>query len=168
MADKVIDSSTAEAGTEEQNKDQTQSTTDTTEDTSADGSTVDEVDYSTLEPEVRSVEDTAIEEDETDDSIDEDERKTLDSRIQKHLTPIQKQIQRQNNEIEVNAFLVENPELSKYKPAIMKYVEHPAYSKIPIAVIGAYISSKDQQKIGASKEREASRRAKETRSATSS
>jgi hypothetical protein len=165
MADEIINENSA--GTDDTASDEGQvdkSTENEAKEESSDTAEDDgEIDFTALEPEVRTAQEIADDKaEEDDDSMDEDERKAIDSRIQKQLTPIQKQIQRQNDEIEVNGFLVDNPEYSKYKPAIMKFIGHSAYKNIPVSAIAAIVSSKDSQRIGAAKERAAAAKVKGT------
>ena len=47
-----------------------------------------------------------------------------------------------------------HPEEGKYRSSIIKFATHPSYSDIPIHNIAAIVTAKDQQKIGAQKERE--------------
>jgi hypothetical protein len=126
-----------------------------------DGEEEDDFNPDDYEPDTRG-EDEKKKDDEED--IDDEDEKTISKIVDKKLSPLQQKIREQNDEIEVNTFLQDNPEYSKYKPAIMKYVKHEAYQRIPIANIAAIVSSKDMQKIGARKEREAQKKVASTKS----
>jgi len=132
------------------------------DDSSKDDEEDDDINPDDYDPEVRKEAKKDEDEDE-DDDLDPDDKKTISKVIDKRLSPVEQQIQRQNDEIEINNYLVENPEMSKYKPVMLKYLQHPAYSNIPVKNIAAMVASKDMQKLGAKKEREASRKANETR-----
>lgn len=95
--------------------------------------------------------------------MDPEDKKRIDKLIEKRVTPVQQQLQQQNDELEVNTYLLEHPEYGKYKGAILKYVAHPAYAQIPVKNIAAMVSADDMQKLGAQKEREAQRKVAETR-----
>lgn len=119
-----------------------------------------------IEPEVRNPvkTDTKDEKDKSED-IDPEDEVTIGRVVDKRLATVNEklnQIEQIRNETEVNSFLQGNPEYSKYKNSILKHVAHPAYTNIPIGNIAAMIASKDQQKIGAQKERAAAAAAKAT------
>jgi hypothetical protein len=63
----------------------------------------------------------------------------------------------------VDQFVAEKPEFAKYKPVILKYLQHPVYSKIPVKNIAAMVASNDLLKLGAKKEREAQAKADATK-----
>jgi len=96
------------------------------------------------------------EKEDEDDDIDPEDKKTISKIVDKKVGKLQ-------DEVEVNAFLVDKPEMAKYKPLILRYVKHPAYSNIPIKNIAAIVASEDMQKIGARKEREAQQQANNTK-----
>lgn len=97
--------------------------------------------------------------------IDPDDAKTIGSIVEKQTAGVKKQLQDTADRLEVDAFIQEKPEFSKYKSTILKYVQHPVYSKIPVKNIAAMVASDDLLKIGAKKEREAQARADSTKSA---
>ena len=66
------------------------------------------------------------------------------------------------DQIEVDSFIRDNPEYSKYRAAALKYMKNSSYNNIPAHNIMAIVASRDQQKIGAKKEREAAEQAKST------
>jgi hypothetical protein len=122
------------------------------------------------EPEVRNKEEEKDDGkgDEDEDDLDPDDKKTINKIIDKKLSPLQQKIQRQNDEIDVNSYIVDNPEYAKYKPTMLKYLAHPAYKNIPVKNIASIVAGNDLQKLGAKKEREAAKKAKATRSKESS
>lgn len=91
-----------------------------------------------------------------DGDIDPDDEKTI-SKV------VDKKLRQQQDQAELNAFIVENPEFSKYKTAIETYMKHPTYNNIPVANIAAIVAHKDLMKLGAQKEREAQKRASDTK-----
>lgn len=101
--------------------------------------------------------------DEDDEDLDIDDKKAINKVIDQKLTPLQKQIQKQNDEIEVNSYIVDNPELAKYKPVILKYMNNSAYKNVPVKNIAAIVSANEMQRIGARKERDAARKANNTK-----
>lgn len=101
--------------------------------------------------------------DEGDDDLDEETRKKIDKRVDKRLSPYEQKIQRQNDEIEVNTFIIDNPEFKRYKKVALKHLEDPAYRNIPVENIMAMVAHKDLLKLGAEKERAAQKKAKQTK-----
>lgn len=95
------------------------------------------------------------EEGEDDEEILPEDKKVISKVVSDALTPIQKQLQDQADRAELNNFISEQPEFAKYKTVIEVYMRHPAYRNIPVKNIAAIVASKDLQKIGAQKEREA-------------
>ena len=108
-----------------------------------------------IEPETREKIEEPKKDKEDDEEVDSDDEKIISKVIDKKLSPLTKKIQQQNDEIEVNSYIVDNPEMAKYKPLILKYITHPAYKNIPVKNIANMVSANDQQKIGAEKERKA-------------
>lgn len=101
--------------------------------------------------------------DDEDDGIDPDDKKTIGKIVDKRVGKLDKRIQDQQDEIDVNTFVLEKPEMSKYKPVILKYMKHPAYSNIPVKNIASMVASEDLQKLGAKKERIAQKNADDTK-----
>jgi hypothetical protein len=95
--------------------------------------------------------------------MDPEDKKRIDKLIEKRITPVQQQLKQQNDEVEVNTYLLDHPEYGKYKGAILKYVAHPAYAQIPVKNIAAMVAADDMQKLGAQKEREAQKKIAETK-----
>ena len=111
----------------------------------------------------KEIKESSSSDDEDDDDVDPDDVMAINKVVDKKLGPLQQQIQQQNDEIEVNSYIVNNPEYAKYKPVILKYIASPAYSNIPVKNIAAIVAVNDMQKIGAKKEREASNKANSTK-----
>lgn len=120
--------------------------------------------FDDIEVETRSKEDKNIDDkDKEEEDVDPEDEKTIGKIVDKRLNPIQERIQRQNDELEVNDYLMDNPDLKAYKPVMLKYLSHPAYKNIPVANIAAIVASKDLMKLGAKKEREAQSKANATK-----
>lgn len=130
------------------------------------------IDPDKIEPETRTPkgkeEDEPKDEDEPEDDDDEpvlDQKhvnKLIKKGVQEGLTKERQEIQRLKDEAEVTSFIADKPEFKKYKGAMLKYLEHPAYANITVENIAAIVSAKDQQELGAQKEREAAKKAKDT------
>lgn len=102
---------------------------------------------------------------EDDDDIDPEDAARIGKVVEKRLAPlseVQKQLRDIQDSQEVDAFIRVKPEFSKYRESIIKHVQHPAYSNIPVHNIAAMVASKDLMRMGAEQEREAQRKAKET------
>ena len=122
-----------------------------------------DIDLDDFTPETR-IEEEKKKDEKEDEDLDPDDEKTISKVVDKKLSPLQTQIQKQNNEIEANSYIVDNPEFAKYKPVILKYMTHSSYKNIPVKNIAAIVSANDMQKIGASKERVATKKAADTKS----
>lgn len=128
-----------------------------------------EIDLDTIEPETRTkaeikADDKKEKEADDPDLDPEDEKrisKVLDKRLGGYEAKLAR-VQKLENEAEVNGFLSGKPEFTKYKATILKYMDHPSYSNIPAHNIAAIVASKDLMKMGAQKEREAAKQAKDT------
>lgn len=94
-----------------------------------------------------------------DDDIDADDAARIEKIIAKKYGGDVEGIKKQ---MAIDSFFNVHPEYGKYKGAAQKYLNHPIYAGLPIQNIVAIVSSKDQQKIGAQKEREAQRKVAET------
>ena len=119
-----------------------------------------------IEPETRGKkEDEEPEGDEEpEEGVPDDEKvisKIVDKKL-KGVSSITKELQEIKDRQEVDSFINAKPEFGKYRDTILKHVAHPAYKNIPVHFIAAAIASKDMQKLGAQKEREAAKKAKET------
>jgi len=119
------------------------------------------------EPEVRGEtkkkEEEADEEDQEEDEISPEDEKTIGKIVDKRVGDKLSQIQKIQDESEVDAFIRAKPEYGKYRNSMLKYMSHEAYKNIPVHNIAAIVSARDLQKIGAQKEREAQRKANETK-----
>jgi len=107
-------------------------------------------------------------EEDEEEEVDPEDEVAIGKVVDKKTAELKKQILDQSNVVEVDALIRDNPELNKYRGVILKHMEHPSYSNIPARNIAAMVSSEDQQKIGAKKERDAAKKAKETQGGGSS
>ncbi len=119
-----------------------------------------------VDPDKIEVETRKKDEDKVDygEEIDPDDIKTIGSIVEKQTLGLKKQLQETQDRVEVEAFIQEKPEFAKYRPIIMKYLQHPVYSKIPVKNIASMVAANDLMKLGAKKEREAQIKADATRS----
>lgn len=97
------------------------------------------------------------------EDIDADDVKTIGTIVEKQTAGVKKALQDAQDRLEVDSFVQDKPEFAKYKPVILKYLQHPIYSKIPVKNIAAMVASSDLVKLGAKREREAQDRANSTR-----
>lgn len=97
------------------------------------------------------------------DDIDKDDVNTIGKILEKQTAGTKKQMQTIADRLEVDTFIQERPEFTKYKPAILKYLENPVWNQIPIKYIASAVASDDLMKIGARKEREAQSKANATK-----
>jgi hypothetical protein len=118
------------------------------------------IDVEKLEVETRKFDDTKVE---YGEDIDAEDIKTIGTIVEKQTAGVKKQLQDTIDRQEVDSFIAEKPEYAKYKPVILKYLQHPVYSKIPVKNIAAIVASNDLMKIGAKKEREAQKKADDTK-----
>ncbi len=120
----------------------------------------DELDLTKLEIETRQRGEEKIE---YPEDIDPDDVKTIGTIVEKQTASVKKALQEAQDRAEVDAFVQERPEFAKYKPVILKYLQHPVYSSIPVKNIAAIVASNDLLKLGAVKEREAQAKADSTK-----
>ncbi|MBM3283169.1 hypothetical protein FJY90_02850 [Candidatus Gottesmanbacteria bacterium] len=102
-----------------------------------------------------------------EDEIDPDDERTIVRVVNKQMEALKgrfAEVDRLKDETEVDAFLRDNKDYTKYRAIILKYMTHPAYKNIPVGHIATIVSAKDQQRLGAQKERDAQKKAKETQS----
>ena len=90
-----------------------------------------------------------------DNEIDPDDEAMVGKVISRRLKPLEDQVKAQTDQVEVDGFIRENPEYSKYRGKILTYMKHPAYSNIPANNIAKIVAGGDLMKLGAQKEREA-------------
>lgn len=126
-----------------------------------------DIDVDNLEPETRSkpAEKKEKDEEEEDEDLDDEDEKVIGKVVDKKLKEVNEKlakVEQLENEAEVDSVIRSNPLLGKYRGAALKYMQHPAYKNIPAINIMAIVSSKDAQKLGAQKEREISKKVKET------
>ena len=123
----------------------------------------DQFDASKVTPESRFQEEEEEDGGGDDDGIDPDDKATIGKIVDKRVGKLDRRIQAQQDEIDVNTYILENPQMAKYKPGILKYVKHSAYRNVPIKNIAAIVAAGDMQKLGAEKEREAQEQANNTK-----
>lgn len=66
------------------------------------------------------------------------------------------------DQVEIDAFIRSKPEYEKYRGLMLKYASDPSHKNVAIHNIAAIVSAEDQQKIGAQRERDATKKAKDT------
>lgn len=98
------------------------------------------------------------------EDIDPDDVKTIGTIVEKQTASLRKQMQDDRDRYEVDTFIKDNPKFEKYKPAILKHLQHEVYSRIPVKNIATMLAGDDLLKMGATKEREAQAKANATKS----
>jgi len=98
-----------------------------------------------------------------EEEVDPEDEKTIGKIVDKRLGAVTDDLRATKDQLEVDALLRDRPELSKYRGVILKHMKHPAYQNIPAHNIAAMVAAKDQQAIGAKKEREAADKANKTK-----
>ena len=96
------------------------------------------------------------------DDVDPDDKEMVGKVVKEELGGIREDIRETKDQVEVDSYIRDNPEYSKYRAVALKFMKDPSYNNIPARNIMAMVASKDLQKIGAQKEREAIAKAKET------
>jgi len=104
------------------------------------------------------------EKEEEEGEADPEDEKMVGKIVDKRLDQVTKDLRDTKDQMEVDSFIRSKPEYSKYRATALKYMKSPAYNNIPAHNIMAMVASKDQQKLGAQKEREAAENAKNTQS----
>lgn len=117
------------------------------------------INVDTLEIEVREKKEEKIE---YGDEVDPEEAKTIGSIVEKQTASVKKALQEAQDRIEVDTFIQDKPEFAKYKGAILKYLQHPVYSQIPVKNIATMVAANDLIKLGAEMERQAQTKAATT------
>ena len=118
-----------------------------------------------LEPETREEVKEEEPEKKEDPETYPDDEELISKVTSKKIGPLEKKLDHLATVSEVDAFIQSQPEYSKYRATMIKHATHPAYSKIPVSFIANALASKDQQKIGAAKERAAQKKVDETKGA---
>lgn len=103
-----------------------------------------------------------------EEEVDPEDAAAIGKVVDGKLEQVSKDMRDTKDQVEVDSFIRDNPEYSKYRAVALKYMKNSAYNNIPASNIIAMVSAKDQQKIGAKKEREATAKAKATQSAGNS
>lgn len=97
------------------------------------------------------------EKEEEEGEADPEDEKMVGKIVDKRLGNIKDQV-------EIDSFIRSKPEYEKYRATALNWMKDPSYNNIPAHNIMAMVASKDQQKLGAQKEREAAENAKNTQS----
>jgi len=97
-----------------------------------------------------------------EDEIDPDDEVTINKVVDRRVGQLADDLKTTKDQMEVDTFIRDNPEYTKYRGVALKYMKNSSYSNIPAHNIMAMVASKDLQKLGAQKEREAIDRAKNT------
>jgi hypothetical protein len=125
-----------------------------------------------IEPEVRGGEGGEVKKkeegkgDEEEEEILPEDKKVITKVVSEQLSPVQEQLRESQNIIEVDTFIRENadkiPNVGKYRSAMLTYMNHPAYAKIPAKNVFRVVAGDDLIKLGAQREREAAAKASGT------
>lgn len=103
--------------------------------------------------------------DDEDDADDGgDDSNDIDQRIQKHLEPITKRIEQEEDDRDISDFLKENPEFKSYEKKVRKYASHPSRKDIPIDELFYSVAGKDILKLGAKRARKSDAEAGQNKS----
>lgn len=107
-------------------------------------------------------EDTDIDDGEDDDDLDIADKKIIDNRVKKVLSPfIEKQMQDEDAQ-EIANFVKQNPDFSPYADKVKKFASHPSRKDMPIESIFYEVAGKDLLKLGAERAKKAADEAKES------
>jgi len=127
-----------------------------------------------IEPEVRPGEEPVVPPKKDEEEIDPDDEARISKLVDKKVAPLQAQLVQRTNEAEADTFLrspetlKKYPDASKYREAMLKYMNHPAYSRIPASNVFRIVAGDDLVKLGAQREREAAIKVKGTQVNSSS
>ncbi len=99
---------------------------------------------------------------ESDEDIDAEDQKTITTIVQRETAEIKKSNRALEDKVDVDSFIRDNPQFSRYRGTMLKHMGHESYKNVSVKNIAAIVSAEDMQKLGAKKEREASEKAKET------
>lgn len=132
-----------------------------------------EVEVQTRTPKEKKSKKVTPEPEDEDDEVDPDDQAAIGKAVKKEIRPLQDQMDAQTKRSqtladagEVDSYIRDNPEFSKYRANALSYMKtHPSLVAEDAIRI---VSSKDQQKIGAQKERDAAKKAEETQGGGSS
>ncbi len=91
---------------------------------------------------------------EDDDEVDPEDRQAISKVVREETADLRQESRGIKDEIAVDTFIRDNPEFSRYRAVALKYMKNPSHSNLPASSIMAIISAKDQQAIGAKKERD--------------
>ncbi len=101
--------------------------------------------------------------DDEEDDIDPDDEENISKIVDKKTAGLVESNRQLTDTVEADSFIREHPSYAKYRGVILKYMAHESYKNVPVDSIASIVSSKDQQKLGAQKERDATKKADETK-----
>lgn len=118
-----------------------------------------------IDPDKIEIQTRNIDEDPVDygEDIDPDDAKTIGSIVEKQTASVKAKLQDTQDRLEVDQYVAQNPQFDRYKPVILKYMKHPAYSRIPVKNIAAMVAADELVSMGAKAEREAQIKADSTK-----
>lgn len=97
------------------------------------------------------------------EDIDPDDAQTIGKIVEKQTASVKQRLQDTQDRLEVDQYVAQNPQFDRYKPVILKYMKHPAYSRIPVKNIAAMVAADELISMGAKAEREAQIKADSTK-----
>ena len=100
-----------------------------------------------------------------DDEMDPEEKKNVQKVVDDSLTDFRgtiDKVQGIKDQQDVNEYVSDNPDFKPYSAVMLKYMAHPAYKNLPVKHIASIVAAADLQKMGAKKERKATKKAKDT------
>ena len=97
------------------------------------------------------------------DEIDPEDEKNISKVVDKKTADLRKVQRQMTDEREVDGYLASNPSFTKYRAVALKYMASQAWQNVPAEAVFAYLGRNDLMKIGAQKEREAQKKANETK-----
>ena len=103
-----------------------------------------------------------------DDEDDPDDVETITKIVGKETAGIKQSQQEFKDQQAIDALIANTPELKKYRAVALKYMKDSSWNNISASSVMKVLSAEDQQAIGARKEREAAKKARDTRSGGSS
>jgi hypothetical protein len=92
---------------------------------------------------------------EEDDDIDPEDERVVSKIVAKHMAPILEEKARNEDVAEIDKFISDNPEFSKYKKKVAVMSEHPSRASVPIKDLFFAVAGNDLMKIGADRAKKA-------------
>lgn len=97
------------------------------------------------------------------EDIDPEDAKTIGAIVDKQTAGFKQQLRKTQDRNEVEAFLQDKPQFSKYKQVILKALDNETWGKLPVSSVAYAIAGEDMMKLGAKAEREAQIKADSTK-----